>query len=62
MKDRLFYFTIGVLISTLMAIVTISIIPTPEATWCDKMDEVCANCGMKAWYFKSAGNLAEGDN
>ena len=62
MKDKLYYFTIGFMLSTLVSIVIISAIPTPEATWCDKMDEVCANCGMKAWYFKNAEDLAEGDN
>ena len=57
-KDNMFYFLLGFMSYMLISIIIVWQNPTPEATWCDKMDEVCANCGMKAWYFKDAGDIA----
>ena len=51
MKDKLFYYTLGVMSMGLIATIIICLYPIPET------DQACGKCGSKAWYFK----LAEGD-
>ena len=51
MKDKMFYFLLGFMSMSIIAIIILSLHPIPETT------QSCNNCGMDAWYIK----LAEGD-
>ena len=51
MNTKAYYFTVGFMIAMLTATVIISQFPIPDT------EQVCEECGMKAWYFK----LAEGE-
>ena len=58
MKDKMYYLTVGFILSSIISMVIIWANPMPEAAWCNKMEEVCTNCGMKAWYFQYAEDIA----
>ena len=51
MRDKMFYFTLGVMTMGLILTIILTYYPIPET------DQACGKCGSKAWYFK----LAEGD-
>jgi len=44
MRDRMYYFLLGFMSMTIIAIIIVSYNPTP------KTDIVCGGCGGKLWY------------
>ena len=44
MKDKLYFFTLGFMVSTIVSIVIITANPTPET------EVVCGGCGSPKWY------------
>jgi len=44
MNDRMYYFALGFVVSTLVSIVIITANPTPET------EVVCGGCGSPKWY------------
>jgi hypothetical protein len=50
MKDKMYFFTLGFMLMGLIAMIVVSISPTPEG------DVTCGKCGSFEWYFKVASN------
>ena len=50
MKDKMYYFTLGFIISTLVSIIIITANPTPRT------EIVCGGCGSPQWYSVIADN------
>ena len=51
LRDKLYYFILGLMTMGLIAMIILSIYPIHETI------QSCSNCGMDAWFFK----LAEGE-